>query len=61
MAKKEEKTLGPCTRCESVGRKPKPSVEIALGPNGVISPVCQECWDEIEYFIYANQKDEAVS
>jgi hypothetical protein len=62
MAKKEKDIeLGICTRCESVGRKPQPSAEIAFGPNGVISPVCQECFDEIEYFVYANKEDQAVS
>lgn len=62
MAKKEKEVkLGPCTRCESVGRKPQPSVEIAFGPHGVISPVCQQCFDEIDYSTYANQEDQAVS
>jgi len=40
-----------CTRCESVGRKPKEGTHLALGPNGVTSLVCDECWKEIDLYI----------
>ena len=43
-----------CTRCESVGRKPGVGTKLAIGPNGIRSMVCEKCWDEIEYFVYAS-------
>ena len=45
---------GDCLRCESVGREPNKGIKTALGPNGIETLVCNKCWNEIEYFLYAS-------
>jgi len=51
-----------CTRCEAVGKeKVGVGTKLAYGPNGVVSLICEECWEEIEYFVYENQENEEVS
>ena len=50
-----------CTRCESVGREPGAGIKPAIGPNGIVSLVCDTCWEEIEYFVYEDQENEAIS
>jgi len=50
-----------CSRCESVGRKPKKGKHEALGPNGVKSLICDECLEEVDCIIvgteYENEEE----
>jgi len=36
-------------RCESVGKKPKEGKHLAIGPQGVVSLICDECYEDIKY------------
>lgn len=52
-----------CLRCESIGRKPKEGVHEMIGPNGVRTLICEECYQEIqnEDIVYEIKEDEGTS
>jgi hypothetical protein len=41
-----------CPRCETVGRTPGIGKHEAIGPNGIVSFVCDDCLEELDIYTY---------